>query len=187
MTEPDLRERLRALRVDPADGGFSTSLHRRLTAAGIPTKPAWWRQSWRLLTERRIVWPALGATVAVATFLLLTVLRPAPSRPSAPESVASATRVPTSKVAVVRVNLSADVPVETAHIRVSLPEGLVFWTDGAELPQRSFEWTQPLRSGDNDIPIAVRGLRPGRYTMTVTAQIGTERIEDEVVLDVVDA
>ena len=86
----------------------------------------------------------------------------------------------------VRINLSAEVAVESAHIQVNLPEGLVFWAGGQELPQRSFEWTQPLRAGDNDIPIAVRGTRPGRYRMTLSARIGSQRVEDEVVLEVID-
>jgi hypothetical protein len=96
-----------------------------------------------------------------------------------------ATRLPATKVAVVHVNLSAEVPVESALIRVSVPDGLVFWAEGEELPQRSFEWTQPLRAGDNEIPVAVRGLRPGKYRMTVSAYIGSERVEDEVLLEVV--
>jgi hypothetical protein len=84
------------------------------------------------------------------------------------------------------VNLSAEVEVADAHIRVELPEGLAFWSDGEALNQRHFEWTQPLRAGDNEIPIAVRGLKPGRYRMTVSALIGSERVEDEVLLQVVD-
>jgi hypothetical protein len=74
--------------------------------------------------------------------------------------------------------------VESARIRVSLPQGLVFWSDGKALPQPALEWTQPLAAGDNDIPIAVRGERPGRYRMTVSALVGGERVEHEVLLEV---
>ena len=76
--------------------------------------------------------------------------------------------------------------VESAHIRISLPEGLYFWADGQELPQRSFEWSQPLHAGDNDIPIAVRGQTPGRYRLTVSTRIGEQRIDEDVVLEVVE-
>ena len=93
---------------------------------------------------------------------------------------------PATKVAVVRVNLTAEVAVESAHIRISLPEGLYFWADGQELPQRSFEWSQPLHAGDNDIPIAVRGQTPGRYRLTVSTRIGEQRIDEDVVLEVVE-
>ena len=168
----DLRDRLRDLRVDPPDGGFSAALHRKLVAAGEPLPPPWWRRPF-LTGQRRWLWPAFGAVAGLAVFLVLSQQRAEP-----------ATQLPATKVAVVRVNLSAEVAVQSAEIRVTLPDGLVFWADGKELPQRSFEWTQPLAKGDNDIPIAVRGVRPGRYKMTVTARIGGEKIEDEVVLEV---
>jgi hypothetical protein len=76
--------------------------------------------------------------------------------------------------------------VESAHIHISLPEGLFFWADGEELPQRTLEWSQPLRAGDNDIPIAVRGQKPGRYRLTVSTRIGEQRIDDEILLEVVE-
>ena len=74
--------------------------------------------------------------------------------------------------------------VEAARIRVSLPAGLSFWSEGRELAQRDFEWTQPLSTGDNEIPIAVRGQRPGRYRIGVETRIGNERIEDEIMIEV---
>ena len=175
----DLRERLRELRVDPPEGGFGASLHRKLVAAERPDEPGFWRRLWPSPGSIRLLWPAVGLAAGVAAFLILGTLR----KP-APQMVAA--EVPATKVAVVRVNLSASVGVESAHIRVSLPEGLVFWSDGQELAQRSFEWTQPLQAGDNDIPIAVRGVRPGRYRMTVSARFGTQRVDDEVLLEVVD-
>ena len=55
------------------------------------------------------------------------------------------------------------IAVESAQMHVELPPGLSFWADGAELPQRSLDWEQPLKMGDNVIPIAVRGARPGEY------------------------
>jgi hypothetical protein len=171
---------LRDLRVDPPEGDFASSLHRRLVAAGSPDPLPWWR---RLpIADARVLWPAFGAAAGIAVFLLLGVLKHAPA-PSPP--AATATRLAATQVAVVRVNLSAEVAVESAQIRVNLPEGLVFWAEGEELPQRSFEWTQPLRAGDNEIPVAVRGLKPGKYKMTVSARIGSERVEDEVLLEVV--
>jgi hypothetical protein len=184
----ELRQSLRALRVEPADeGAFSASLHRRLVATGQPEEPSPWRRlRWRL-GEQRALWPALGAAAAV---LLAVVAGPWPGAAPGPTRNGNgngvAASLPATKVAVVRVNLSAEVAVESAEIRVSLPEGLVFWAEGRELAQRSFEWSQPLRAGDNDIPIAVRGLRPGRYRMTVTAQIGDQHVEDHVLLQVVD-
>jgi len=177
----ELRERLRALRFDEPDGEFQASLRRRLLAAGPPDPLPRWRRMWRWHLPRPVLWPALGAAVGVATFLALTAIQ---STPRAPTLVA--TRLPATKIALVRLNIATEVAVDAAHIRVTLPPELTFWADGRELGQRSFEWTQPLRSGDNEIPIAVRGQRPGRYRIAVTARIGDQQVEDEVVLEVVE-
>jgi len=178
-TQPD-SDRLRALRVDPLDDGFQASLHRRLAAAGPPDAPGLW---WRLreaLAGRHLLWPAAGAAAFAALLLLALATRPGLLSPPADA------RVPATRVAMVRINLSADVAVASADIRVSLPPGLVFWANGQALPDRSFAWSQPLQAGGNDIPIAVRGERPGRYRMTVVARIGAAQLEHEVTLEVVD-
>ena len=94
--------------------------------------------------------------------------------------------VPATKVAMVRLDLSVDVAIASADIRVTLPDGLVFWSRGEALADRSFEWSQPLAAGRNEIPIAVRGQHPGRYHVTVTARVGDDWISHDVPLDVVD-
>ena len=177
----DLPTRLRSLREDPPDGGFEAALHRRLAEAGSPVPLPFWRR----LPEIRFLWPSLAGATAVAAVLVVALFRVGPGvqahQPSGP-----VTRLPATKVAVVRVNLSAEVEVADAQIRVELPEGLAFWSDGEQLNQRHFEWAQGLHPGDNEIPIAVRGLKPGQYRMTVSALIGSERVEEEVFLQVVD-
>ena len=183
----DLRERLRRLRVDPPDGGFEASLRRRLLEAGPPAEPSLWRRIRGALDRRpAIAWPALGAAAGLAAFVALWSLAGPGAPPTADDRAAAATVLPATKVAVVRLNLTADVDVDGAEIRVQLPPELAFWADGQALPDRVFEWVQPLRSGDNEIPIAVRGQRPGRYHIAVVAQIGSERVEHDVVLEVVD-
>lgn len=181
-----LREKLRALRVDPPDAGFAAELHRRLAAAGAPREPSLWR---RLLAERpwalRILWPAAGAAAGLALFFALGGPRPLLPAPPSGERPASATEVPSTKVAVIRLNLVADVEVASAEIRIHLPEGLVFWSEGEALAQRSFGWTQALDAGNNEIPIAVRGYRPGLYRVKVSARIGDEWVDDEIPLEVV--
>ena len=191
----ELASRLRALRVDAPDGGFGAALHRKLVQAGPPAEPTWWRRMLGQLGQlvppagalhpgRALLGPALGAAVAAAAFVVLGPQRqPLPASPSAGALVVA--QVPATKVAVVRVNLSADVAVQDARIRISLPDGLYFWADGQELAQREFEWTQPLEAGDNDIPIAVRGRQPGSYRMTVTARINGASVVDDVLLEVV--
>jgi hypothetical protein len=184
----DLRERLRRLRVDPPDGGFEATLRRRLLEAGPPAEPSPWRRLRAALGRRPgIAWPALGLAAGLAAFVVLWSVAGGPgSLRTAADRTAAATVLPATKVAVVRLNLSADVDVDGAAIRVQLPPELAFWVDGQALPDRVFEWVQPLRSGDNEIPIAVRGQRPGRYRIAVVAQIGRERVEHDVVLEVVD-
>jgi hypothetical protein len=181
----DLRARLRELGDEepPGADAFSAALHRRLSEAGAPDPLPFWRR----VFDGKPLLPALTAAAALTIILAISfgLLR---ARPQAvrPAEVATTTFFPATKVAVVRVNLSAEVAVESADIRVELPDGLVFWADGEELKQRRFEWSQPLRAGDNEIPIAVRGLKPGKYKMTVSALIGSERVEDEVLLQVTD-
>jgi hypothetical protein len=177
----EIPTRLRALREDPPDHGFEAALHRKLAEAGVPAPLPFWRR----LPEVRLLVPSLAAgfALAAAAVLFFGFFR---TRPAVHSRDAVETELPATKVAVVRVNLSAEVEVADAQIRVELPEGLAFWSDGEELRQKRFEWTQSLRAGDNEIPIAVRGLRPGRYRMTVSALIGSERVEDEVFLQVVD-
>jgi hypothetical protein len=177
----EVRERLRALRVDPPEGDFPAALRRRLVAAGPPRAPSPWWRLLELVLDRRVLWPAAGLAAGVAAFLALSPGRPPPS----PVVGREAAVVPVTRVAVVRLTLSADVPVDAARIRVTLPPQLSFWSDGRALAQRSFEWTQPLAAGDNEIPIAVRGERPGRYRIAVDAHIGAETVEDEVVIEVV--
>lgn len=175
----ELRRRLAALRVDPPGGDFQAGLHRRLVEAGAPPAPSRWARLAEVLTPRRLLWPALGAAVAAAVLLATPALR-GPGGAGAPFG----TTLASSQVAVVRLNLSADAPVEAAHIRVSLPSGLTFWAEGRELDARDLEWSQPLQAGDNEIPIAVRGQRPGRYRIAVLTRVDGQRIEDEVLLEV---
>ncbi|HVE86897.1 MAG TPA: hypothetical protein VND93_28775 [Myxococcales bacterium] len=195
MTDPQtsaepgvgVEARLRALRVDPPDAGFSAELHRRLAAAGPPPAPGPWAR-WRVALERwrPALWPAAGVAAGVAAFLVLGALqRPvAPGQMQAPEALA--VQVPSSKVALIRLTFSADVAVQSAQMHVELPPGLSFWSDGEELAQRALDWEQPLSAGDNVIPIAVRGGRAGEYRVVATARVGDQRIEHDVVLKVVD-
>jgi hypothetical protein len=193
MSEPEesedraLRERLAALRDLDAPPGpdFQARLHRRLAEAGPPTPASGWdavRDFWR--RRAPVLWPTVGVAAGVATFLVLGALRGVDTPGEAVALERPGTQVPVSKVAVIKLDFTADVAVEQADFQVSLPEGLSFWADGEELPLRSFQWTQALSAGSNVIPIAVRGQRPGRYLVTAFARAGDQRIEHDVVLEV---
>jgi len=184
--DAEVRARLRALRSDLAEGDFRARLRAKLVADGPPQSRSLGQRLLSPLRGARWLWPAAGVAAGVATFLALSMLRMAGPRPAPVDAGSLVTRLPATRVALVRLNLTADAAVELAHIRITLPPELSFWADGEALGDRSFEWTQPLRRGDNEIPIAVRGQRPGRYRIAVTAHFGDAKVEDEVVLDVVD-
>jgi len=181
-----LRSRLRALRVDPPDEGFGARLHRRLAELDPPGRPGV-RERLRAWRPRgvRLGWMALGAAAAVVALVLVGLPGNRPSGRTDPPA-AAATALPFTKVAMIHLNLSTDVAVASAAIEVQLPEGLVFWSGGRALAQRTLAWSQPLAAGGNEIPIAVRGERPGRYRVKVKARIGGERVEDEIPLEVVE-
>lgn len=172
----DLRRRLRDLRVEPEDDGFGRALELKLIRAGPPRTPGPW-VLFRAAALARLAWPAAGLAAGVTAFLVLFALGGVPGS-------AAVSRLPASQVAVIHLDLTADAAIAAADIRVSLPEGLVFWSEGRELAQRSFEWTQPLGAGINEFPIAVRGLRPGHYRVQVTARAGAERLAHDVLLEV---
>jgi hypothetical protein len=190
--ERALRERLAALREDPAESDFQATLHRRLVAAGPPEPaPGWDRVRWLFRRNAPWLWPMCGVAAGIAAFLVMSALQqPPPPPPGVAEAsrplTEPGTQVPVSKVAVIKLDFTADVAVEQADFQVSLPEGLSFWADGRELELRSFEWTQALNAGSNVIPIAVRGQKPGRYLVTAMARTGNQRIEHEVVLEVTE-
>ena len=186
MEDRALQERLRALREAPPELGFQAALHRRLVEAGPPEPVSGWDRVRSFLRHKGpVLWPAFGVAAGVAAFLFLSAVQPPPGVPAAPIA-APGSVVPVSKVAVIKLDFSADVAVEQADFQVSLPEGLSFWADGKELALRSFQWTQPLNAGSNVIPIAVRGQKPGRYLVTAQARTGNQKIEHEVVLEVTE-
>jgi hypothetical protein len=194
--EVDVRRALRSLRVDPPDAGFGALLRERLVAEGPPRAPglldrardAWAR--WR----GRLVWPAAGVLAGAATFALLLLARgPSPRLPvvAAPAQPAVADEtvhvIPADKIAVIRLTFTAQVAVDEVAFQVRLPEGLAFWSDGRALPERTFVWRGSLVAGENAVPIAVRGARPGRYRVLTTAEMDQHRVEHAVILEVTGA
>ena len=195
-SDDDVRRTLAALRVDPADGGFRESLHRRLSEESPPAMPGvlpTLREAFGRAFARwpGLLWPATGVASGAAAFALLLALRapvavaPAPVAAAAPVALAEIVhRVPADKTAVIRINFAAEVAIDDVNFEVTLPDGLSFWSRGEKLAMRSFRWQGKLRAGDNPIPIAVRADRPGRYRVRADADAGGTRIEHQVVLEV---
>jgi hypothetical protein len=194
----ELRGRLGALRVPPADGDFPARLHLRLASAGVPPTPGLGARLRELVERFRfLAWPAGGVLAGVLTFALLSALRgPGPGGAvpvaSAPGGQAPVARgevtptfvVPSAKVAVIKLAFAAEVDVDDVMFEVSLPEGLAFWSRGHSLPGRSYRWPGRLSAGENVFPVAVRGERPGVYRVKARARMGAETVEHEIVLDV---
>ena len=188
-------EALRGLAVDAPDNGFRAGLHRRLADEPAPQTAGLLDRAWAWLCDRRAwLWPVGGLASGVAAYALLVVVHgnpvgPRPSVQGGPVVVASGPvlpsfQVPSSKVAVIKLAFAAEVAVEDVTFEVTLPEGLAFWSSGKRLDERTFRWPGRLEAGENLIPIAVRGDRPGHYPVVATVEVGGRVLEHRVVLDV---
>jgi len=195
MTNPaddeEMLRGLRELRVDPpAADQFQAGLHRRLAAAGPPPVPSWLARLGGGLGRRpALLWPGVGVLCGVLAFVVLGRLggRHDVERGAAPIAtgeVAPTYRVPSSKVAVIKLSFAASVDVADVDFEVELPEGLYFWSGGQKLAERTFRWPGELRAGDNLFPVAVRGERPGLFRVKARAIAAGETVEHEILLDV---
>lgn len=188
--EEEMLRALRDLRVDPPGADqFQAGLHRRLAAAGPPPAPSWLARLREGMGRRpALLWPAAGVLCGVLAFVVLGRLQRRPldhgPAPVAAGEVTPSYRVPTSKVAVIKLNFAASVDVADVDFQVELPEGLYFWSGGQKLAERVFRWPGELRAGDNLIPIAVRGERPGLFRVKARAIAAGETVEHEILLDV---
>jgi len=190
---------LRSLSVDAPDNGFRATLHQRLAAEPAPAAVGLFDRALAWLRDRRTwLWPVGGLAAGVAAYALLVVMHGNPIGhkiaqpqvvqipPTAPANgpVWPSFRVPSSKVAVIKLAFAAEVAVEDVTFEVTLPEGLAFWSSGKRLDERTFRWPGRLDAGENLVPIAVRGDRPGRYPVVATVEIGGRVLEHRVILDV---
>ena len=206
--DEELRGLLSGLREDPADNGFGAALHRRLVQAGVPAAPSGFDRIRAFLGGRpALVGVLAGMAAGAAVFFALRIALPtARQQPpsaliqaaprSSPNAVACAPAatviepsvevfvVPAGKVAMVQFHFAVERAVEEAEFSVLLPAALSFFSDGEALPERSFHWTAPLTEGDNRIPFAIVGQKPGKHRVTATATVAGEVVVHEVVLDV---
>ncbi len=172
--------------VEPPDG-FAQALHRRLAQAGRPAPVGLMAR----LRERLALRPlAVGVASGVAAAALVLAVAPRLRRPAPVEAavgpVQPTFRVPARKLAVVKIDFVAEQPVEDVAFAVSLPDGLHFVSGGRELPDREFRWRGALEKGENDIPVAVRGAKAGRYRIEARAVGDGVAAAHQVVLEVTE-
>jgi len=170
--------------------GFGLELHHRLVQAGPP--PSTWLMRLRRAIAERPLWTSLGAAAAAAALAVIVTHRL--QRPVAPVQIAATpapvevpaiARVPSAKVALVKIDFVAERSVDEVQFEIMLPDGLRFFSHGHELAERTFRWKGRLESGSNPLPIAVKGPRPGRYRVIAHA-VGDELdVTHEVILEVV--
>jgi hypothetical protein len=194
----ELRDTVALLRrvgqSEPLPAEFTASLHRRLAATPPPEKPLFSRL-WGVLERLGLdSGPRLGFSVSVAGLLGVLLLSPVPPRRAsesatpayAPEQeVAAAFRVPSRRVAVVHLDFVADVPVDDVEFEVTLPSGLNFMEEGKPVAERTLQWRGSLAPGRNPIPLAVRGIKPGRYRVTAQARGSGIEVRHDILLEVV--
>lgn len=174
----------------PSD--FQRKLHARLLAEPPPKRPILTRLWWSLERLGLDSGPRLlaGATLSIAIVLLLVVpLRQkgeSTARVFVPEeTVAASFRIPSQRVAVVQLDFVADVSVDDVEFEVSLPGELEFVDGGQAIPERHIAWHGSLSVGSNPVPVAIRGVRPGRYRVTAHAKGRDITVRHEVLLEVI--
>lgn len=185
----------------PPDG-FAAALQARLVREPVPPVPLsarLWRRLERLGLDSG---PRLGLALGGAALSVLAVavplqLRRAPAdavhgvgvhgtAPAGSEQVIAASfRVPSQRIAVVRLDFVADVSVEDVDFEVTLPSGLQFVDAGRVLAEQTLSWRGSLLLGSNPIPLAVRGARPGRYRVTAQARGAGLDVRHDILLEVV--
>jgi hypothetical protein len=154
--------------VETPPEGFSLELHKALVAAGPPPRSAWTR-----LRDALALRPfaLAGASAALAAVLAIfgTLALSHRQQPVETASLPPAARVPETKVALVKIDFVAEHDVDDVDFEITLPDGLRFFSKGAQLAERSFRWKDSLKKGSNPIPIAVKGPKAGRYRVIAHA------------------
>ena len=189
QTSSLLRELGRDLTV-PAD--FQRKLHARLLVEPPPRIPLLTRLWWRLERLGLDSGPRLFASAALAVGIVLLLLLPLRKHGEStaavfvPDSaIAASFRIPSHRVAVVQLDFVADVSVDEVDFEINLPRELEFVDGGNAIPERHIAWRGSLAIGSNPVPVAIRGVRPGRYRVTAQARGRDVMVRHEVLLEVV--
>jgi hypothetical protein len=160
--------------------GYALSLRQALVEAGPPRRR--WLDGLRAImaARRRSLTAALALTAVIVIAGTRLVGRRTPLRTAA----TLAYRVPASKVALVKVDFVAEEAIDGVAFEITLPDGLRFVSGGRELAERTFRFEGKLVAGSNPLPIAVKGPRPGRYSLIAHAIGPSLDVTQQVTLEV---
>jgi hypothetical protein len=182
----DLVGELHALDRVTLPEGFEARFARRLEAearvrpavAAVPRRAAdgaWWTR-WFTFTG----WPVralAGAAVAVVLFFAFypsgpgrAPLGPAGGRAVPVSAPAGAPHIDLGKDALVRIWFDADQDVGNVRFTLELPAGLRMVKDGRVVDSAHLTWEGELKAGRNVIPLHVRGVARGEWTVTAKVE-----------------
>lgn len=159
----------------------------RLRPAGRPAvRPAAARPRRARWRERLtgFGWPAGAlAGAAVAVILFVTVLRPGPGPaptalqgPRATPVSAAAPQIGLGSDAELKIYFDAARDVGNVRFTLELPDGVRMVKDGQVVDSPMLTWEGELKAGRNLIPLRVRGVAKGDWTVTAKVEKGgTER------------
>lgn len=172
--------------------GFSAALHLRLAQEPPPRPSLWTRALGRLevLGGGPRVVLALGAAVALLVAVgggwsALRGLREARYAAHPQEDAVAPFEVPQRRVAVVHLDFVTNAVVDDVEFEVTLPQGLAFVSNGKPIAQETLRWSGSLRAGSNPVPLAVSGMKLGRYRIVARARAVGLSVTHDVVLQVV--
>ncbi len=184
---------------EPLPPDFAAALHRRLAAVPPPPMP-FLSRLWQALGGLGLdsgprLGLGLGAAAGLCVLLFVVgrigpggrdngTLAYAPTAAAVPE-IAAAFRVPSRRVAVVHLDFVADVALADVEFEVTLPSELHFVDGGQPLAERTLLWHGSLAMGRNPIPLAVSGVKPGRYRVTAQARGPGVQVRHDILLEVV--
>ncbi|MEE2788023.1 MAG: hypothetical protein VX589_11840 [Myxococcota bacterium] len=215
MTEhqnTEVKAVLQSMKADPPDeDGFRDALRARLRAESsldTPDPLPWYKRhpifvgmlsgaltaAMILIVAPNFVRPPTGGSPSAAPVAQSPVStqnspeRVAKNEPKAmPAEVVQPThRVPSKRVALIKFHFSSEVAVTDVDMKIELPQGLKFWSQGKELVQNQVAWMSNLKQGVNTIPVAVFAASPGRYDVIATAMVDGKPVRHTVVLEVSD-
>ena len=83
---------------------------------------------------------------------------------------------------VLRIWFDAREAVDQGQFHIELPEGIVLVENGQAKPVHQIQWVGNLKEGRNLIPLPIRAVSKGSWTVTVRIEKGLTRQEKSIEL-----